>query len=741
VARALCVGAALSLLPLLASHALAARPVSGTVRDAHTLLPVPNALVEWRPTGQVVQADEGGRFWFESVPDGTYSLCVRRIGYEDRCDISVTVGPEETLEPVVYLDPRALEGTQVEVTENALSSTPSRVVVSREDISRSGASTAADVLTHTPDVEVLRQSDGSARVSIRGSHPEGVKVLVDDVPLAASGQAADLSTIPAHDIERIEIVRGPAASAAGADALAGAVLITTRKSAATASAYGHGGIGSYDSREGVIGTEGLRLAGQQLSASLSTSRSEGDFEYYDDQLATDTTRTNNESIRQSWSLRGSGAVSRGLQWSAGFQQFDLDAGVPGLEMALTPGASRSQARSSGSGRLQVSAGVVGAFLAYAAADDWNSYVDTGTLPDNTERRAHWYQWHGGAEVTAGPLVRFAMAVELMQEDLWGEDHLRPAYSFGTARRRSHAVSANWSPKVEFENQAIREVSLQLAYRYDYTHTEAAYPRTPISPVFDPLQPVWELGSPNVSGGVVGKLSSVSWSAHASYGRAFRRPPILDQFWVEQYQSQGNPGLRPEHSEQGEVGYALNWPEVANVKFEQRYYWGEYRDLIYWRPRSAGGAWLPENIDGARIDGREESLEWAVFRKRLTFRIDHLFADHENTAGETNTNGDPLPFRYRHKVVLGTRADVDWGWLDVSYRSFDRRYVREDAIKYIEPYDVVDVVAGLRYSFWGVAVEAVARVQNLGANEYEVIERDPMPGRNFILSLNLSSSLR
>jgi hypothetical protein len=78
---------------------------------------------------------------------------------------------------------------------------------------------------------------------------------------------------------------------------------------------------------------------------------------------------------------------------------------------------------------------------------------------------------------------------------------------------------------------------------------------------------------------------------------------------------------------------------------------------------------------------------------------------------------------------------------VSYRSFDRRYVREDAIKYIDPYDVVDVVAGLRHRFWGVAAEAVARVQNLGANEYEVIERDPMPGRNFILSLNLSSPLR
>lgn len=735
---ALAGAASLLIIP---QAAQSARPLEGRVRDAQTLLPVPGALVEWVASGQVVQADEEGHFRFESVPDGHYGLCVRRIGYVDRCDLRVTIGPEELLSPVVYITARALEGTPVEVGASALSSMPSRVVMDRDEIIRSGATTAADVLTHAPEVEVLRQSDGSARVSIRGGAPEGVKVLVDDVPLSASGQAADLSTIPAHEIERIEVVRGPAVTVAGADALAGAVLITTRRSAAGSRVYGRGGVASFGGREGVMGAQGLSVGNQQFGGSLSTSRSDGDFKYHDDQFATDTTRNNNESFRRSWSLSGSGDLARHLEWSAGLQQFDLDAGVPGLESELTPQASRAQERASGSARLQFATASWMAFVSYALADDWNHFLNTGSLPYNTEQRAHWYVWRSGAEWHAGGLLNFAVSMEQMQEDLWGEDHLRPPYSFGTANRRSSAATIGWSPKLEFVTGPLREASVQLAYRYDYTHTEAQYPHTPISPVIDPPQPVWEIGSPNVSGGVAGKLSNLDWSAHASWGRAFRRPPILEQFWVESYQSQGNPGLKPERSEQWELGYALNWPTGTHLKFEQRYYWGDYSDLIFWRPRSAGGAWLPDNIGRARIDGREESLEWDAVPDRLTFRVDHLFADHENTAGEPNTNGDPLPFRYRHKVSVGTRADAPWGWIDVSYRSFDRRYLREDAIKSLDPYDVVDVVAGARHQFWGITAEAVARVLNFGSEEYEVIERDPMPGRNYTLSLNLSSSLR
>ena len=724
------------------SFAKAARPLEGTVRDALALLPVPHALVELSATGEVVQADAEGRFVFPSLPDGTYRLCVRRIGYAERCDISFTIGPEESLDPVVHLTSTSLEGSPLEVTDERTLQTESNVVVTRNDIEETGAANAAEVLDHSPEVEILRQSNGAAWVSIRGSLPEGVKVLVDDVPLAPSGQAADLSTLSAHDIEKIEIVRGPAVTVAGADAMAGAVLITTRRGYAASTAYGRGVAGSFGRREGVAGVDGMEFFGQSFAGSFTTARGEGDFDYFDDQLQSDTVRANNDSFRRAWSVGGSGGGSSHWKWSAGAQWFDLEAGVPGAEFERTPEASRSQKRSSGSARLEYRTGPARVFASYSMADDWNHFVNTGTLPYNTEQRNHWYLWRGGAHLESGQLLRLSLSGEWTQEDLWGKDHRISAYDFGTAARTSRAVTAEWTPRVKFDSEAFREVSLQMAYRYDYSRTEAAFPRTPISPVIDPPRPVWELGSPNVALSSAGRLVGVDWSARGSYGRAFRRPPMLEQFWVESYRSRGNPGLRPERTEQWEAGYALGWPALAHLHVEQRFYWGAYEDLIFWRT-GQGGAWTPDNIGRARIDGREESVECAVAGRHVTFRVDHLFADHENTAGEPNTDGEPLPFRYRHKVVAGTRGETGWGWCDVSYRWYDRRYLREagTASKSLDPYGVFDVVAGVRRKFGSLTAELVSRVLNVGSTEYELIEREPMPGRSYSVSLNLSTTLR
>lgn len=711
------------------------------MRDAQTLLPVSHALVELSTTGEIVQADAEGRFAFESLPDGTYRLCVRRIGYVERCDFSFSIGPEESLDPVIYLTAQSLEGGVLEVTDVKTPVAGSNVVVTRKDIEHTGAGNAAEVLDHSPEVEILRQSNGAAWVSIRGSLPEGVKVVVDGVPLAASGQAADLSMVSAHDIERIEIVRGPAVTVAGADAMSGAVLITTRRGRAASTAYGRGVAGSFGRREGIAGVDGIQLFGQRFAGSFTTARGDGDFEYYDDELRSDTVRANNDSFRRSWSAGGSGGWSSHWRWSAGAQWLNLDAGVPGAEFERTPEASRSQERSSGSARLEYRAGPATVSASYSMADDWNHFLNTGTLPYNTEQRNHWYEWRGGAQLETGRFLRMSVSAEWAQEDLWGKDLRISAYDFGTVARDSRALTAAWTPRLQFQALAVRELSLRAAYRYDYTHTEAAYPRTPISPEIDPPRPVWEIGSPSVALGTSGSVASLEWSASGSYGRAFRRPPVLEQFWVESYRSRGNPGLKPERSEQWEVGYALSWPDLAHLKLEQRFYWGDYLDLIFWRA-GQGGAWTPDNIGSARIDGREESMQCAVIDQKLTFHIDHLFTDHENTAGEPNTDGEPLPFRYRHKMVAGTRAETSWGWCDVSYRWYDRRYLREagTASKSLDPYGVFDVVAGLRQRFGTFTAELVGRLLNLGSTEYEVIEREPMPGRSFSLSINVSSAI-
>ncbi|HYG70565.1 MAG TPA: TonB-dependent receptor plug domain-containing protein, partial [Anaeromyxobacteraceae bacterium] len=70
-------------------------------------------------------------------------------------------------------------------------------------------------------------------VSIRGSTSDGVKVLMDGLPLnTAFGGGVDLSTIPRSWVEMVEVVRGPEGARYGAGALGGVVNVVTRRAEA-----------------------------------------------------------------------------------------------------------------------------------------------------------------------------------------------------------------------------------------------------------------------------------------------------------------------------------------------------------------------------------------------------------------------------------------------------------------------------------------------------------------------------
>jgi iron complex outermembrane receptor protein len=66
-------------------------------------------------------------------------------------------------------------------------------------------------------------------VSLRGASADGVKILLDGLPLnSVAGGGVDLSTIPRGWVDRIEVVRGAEGARYGAGALGGAVNVITR---------------------------------------------------------------------------------------------------------------------------------------------------------------------------------------------------------------------------------------------------------------------------------------------------------------------------------------------------------------------------------------------------------------------------------------------------------------------------------------------------------------------------------
>lgn len=134
-----------------------------------------------------------------------------------------------------------------------LSQVPSAVfVITGEDIRRSGATSIPEALRMAPGVQVERSSTDKWAVSIRGFngvYANKLQVLMDGRsvynPLFAGVQWEQQDTL-LEDIERIEVIRGPAAAVWGANAVNGVINIITKKAADTQGTLITAGGGSFE---------------------------------------------------------------------------------------------------------------------------------------------------------------------------------------------------------------------------------------------------------------------------------------------------------------------------------------------------------------------------------------------------------------------------------------------------------------------------------------------------------------
>lgn len=134
-----------------------------------------------------------------------------------------------------------------------LTEVPSAIfVITQDDIRRSGVTSIPEALRMAPGVEVARIGTDKWAVSVRGFNgrfANKLQVLMDGRsvynPLFA-GVQWDLQDTLIEDIERIEVIRGPAASVWGANAVNGVINIITRKASDTQGGLITGGGGSFE---------------------------------------------------------------------------------------------------------------------------------------------------------------------------------------------------------------------------------------------------------------------------------------------------------------------------------------------------------------------------------------------------------------------------------------------------------------------------------------------------------------
>jgi vitamin B12 transporter len=136
---------------------------------------------------------------------------------------------------------------------------PATITVLDGDALRArGIATVADALREVPGVALARTGSFGATTSmfVRGGERDYVKVLIDGVPVNEPGGDFDFAHLGLADVERIEVVRGPASVLFGSDAVSGVVHVITRRGTAGVRASGAARSGSYGTFAGELDARG-----------------------------------------------------------------------------------------------------------------------------------------------------------------------------------------------------------------------------------------------------------------------------------------------------------------------------------------------------------------------------------------------------------------------------------------------------------------------------------------------------
>jgi vitamin B12 transporter len=168
--------------------------------------------------------------------------------------------------------------TRYPVAADSVASTVT--VLSGEDLRAQGIRFVADALRQVPGASVVSGGPFGSATSLflRGGESDYVKVLVDGAPVNQPGGFYDFGSLTTDNVERIEVLRGPASVLYGSDAITGVVQIVTRRGGEglRLSAAGEGGsFGSARWEASALG------GGEALdwSASLSRLTSDGTYEF------------------------------------------------------------------------------------------------------------------------------------------------------------------------------------------------------------------------------------------------------------------------------------------------------------------------------------------------------------------------------------------------------------------------------------------------------------------------------
>ena len=464
-------------------------------------------------------------------------------------------------------------------------------IIDRQTIEERGYQTLAEALVSVPGLALI-QSGGigqPASAFIRGTASRHALVLLDGVPVNDASEPNGAfnfgNDLLGLEVERIEVLRGPASSLYGSGAIGGVVNIVTRRAPADLPIEAFGELAGGSNRTlrtggGIAGTVGQfdYLLSLRSLSTRGTDATPGRFAANTGER--DGFRGLTGTARIGWTPSERLRVEGLANWRDNYGGLD---NVPSDD----PNYSFNDRRFTG--QLRAEARPIDAWTTgfrIAQTQDRRRYTN---LPDSLsasstddlyrgERRV--YDWGNQVRLPdLGPLDQSQLAFGVTHE----REEVRQASGGSSFRTTTNAEASSTAVHAGYQVRLLQRLDLTAGIRNDDAEDYGSHA-------------TYRLGA-------VLAVPELSARIRTAYGTAFKAPSLYQRYGVITGFFRGNPDLRPETSEGWEAGVEFDLPLAGQrdlVTLGATYFQNRIRDLINY---DAAFTSL-ENIDRARIKGGE-----------------------------------------------------------------------------------------------------------------------------------------
>ncbi len=614
-------------------------------------------------------------------------------------------------------------------------------VVPADQLQRDMPEKMVDALKMLPGVDISGEGPFRGLPVIRGMSSNRVLILVDGQRLNNSRESTEFAGIQPglvdlSQVERIEIIRGPASVLYGSDAIGGVINIITKQPSFAQSGFTLGGDVSYeygDSANSHRGQLDLNGAGERVTFHLSAS------DFNADNYTSPLGIVPNSGMKD----HAFDGNIRYLVSDNAVLRLDMqttqarDIGFPGYD-PVTSGIDISFPRFDRNKiGLTYDSGPVMGLSSLSVSGYWQGEVKDSILNFNfgptyfSDNFTHsvintWgFTVHSGAD--AGTAGKVTFGLDFYQDNLHDDTQESSILGSDTNVAVPNSYQRGLGLYVQDEIPITSRLKLVAGARGDnYSFVSLNDPRYTGEP-FDVSQIA-------MSGNVSALYQATDHVAlTALVGRGFRAPNIEERsyFGLDTTGTvliQQNPQLKSETSLNSEVGFKVRYEEFSGGFSVYHNAARDFIDLVYTGTDPSTGLQLAHfgNIDRATIEGTEFELNW--------YPTQHLtaFGNIAYCRGTDDKTGDPLAMIAPLKGVLGVRYQVTRWWCEAATRMVARQdRVPEGEIQ-TPGFAVLDLRGG--YDFRG-GLTVQAAVENAGNTAYvEPFNTHLEPGRNFRLML-------